>query len=46
MNVNFSAGRIHWDGRDDAGRLVAAGTYWLRLASGSDRRTTKLTWIR
>jgi hypothetical protein len=39
-------GRIHWDGRDDTGHLVAAGTYWLRLAAGSEHRTTKLTWIR
>lgn len=33
----FAAGvrSAAWDGRDDAGRNVAAGAYWLRLASPS-----------
>jgi hypothetical protein len=38
--------RLHWDGRDDRGHAVAAGTYWMRLVAGSDLRTAKLTWIR
>jgi len=36
-----------WDGRDDAGRDVAAGAYWLRLASPSGfAATERVTVIR
>jgi len=31
-----------WDGRDDAGRMVAAGTYFARLHSAGQMSTTKM----
>lgn len=34
---------IEWDGRDRAGRPVAAGVYTLRLAAGDGTRSAKLT---
>jgi hypothetical protein len=41
----FSAGshRLAWDGRDDAGRAVAAGTYFVRLETGGWRRSIRVT---
>lgn len=30
-------GSVLWDGRDDAGRRVAAGTYWLYIRAGSEQ---------
>jgi hypothetical protein len=35
--------RIRWDGRDDAGRLAAAGTYLARLATPRRTATAKIT---
>lgn len=42
------AGRhaVRWDGRDGAGRSVAAGTYVLRLQAGAQTLTRKLTIVR
>jgi hypothetical protein len=34
-------GSVAWDGRDDQGRDVAAGTYFVRLVSGRDQEITK-----
>jgi plastocyanin len=43
-----SAGRhaASWDGRDDAGGAVSAGSYFVRLDRGAVRLNRKLTWIR
>ena len=35
-----------WDGRDQAGRLVAAGIYFVRLESGSFNATRKVIRLR
>jgi len=35
-----------WDGRDDGGRLVSAGVYFLRVATAGNTRTLKLTVLR
>jgi len=40
------ARRIPWDGRDEAGRPVAAGVYWARLEAGGDVDRTRLVLIR
>ncbi len=44
----FAAGTrsLTWDGRDDAGRAVAAGAYFLRLDSGGERQAARLMLIR
>ncbi|MFN0149427.1 MAG: FlgD immunoglobulin-like domain containing protein [bacterium] len=39
----FSA---EWDGRDDAGRAVAPGTFFLRMEAGGFRDTRKMTLLR
>ena len=38
--------RLHWDGRDDAGRLVASGMYLYRLVTSEDVLTRKLVLLR
>ncbi len=38
--------RIHWDGRDDAGRALASGVYLYRLVSADRVLTRKLTLLR
>ena len=38
--------RLHWDGRDDAGRPVASGMYLYRLVTGETVLTRKLTLLR
>lgn len=38
--------RIAWDGRDDIGRLLTAGTYYVRLEAAGVARSGKLTLIR
>ncbi len=38
--------RIHWDGRDDAGRPLASGVYLYRLVSAGGVLTRKLTLLR
>jgi FlgD Ig-like domain len=35
-----------WDGRDGGGREVAAGVYFVRLVSGAESRSSKLTFLR
>jgi flagellar hook assembly protein FlgD len=34
--------RVAWDGRDDAGVSIAAGVYYIRLATGSGVTTRKV----
>jgi hypothetical protein len=31
------AGRVVWDGQDDAGRIAPSGLYFARLTSGGER---------
>ncbi len=38
--------RIHWDGRDDAGRALASGVYLCRLVSHDRVVTRKCTLLR
>jgi phosphatidylinositol-3-phosphatase len=38
--------RLHWDGKDDDGRSVAAGPYFLRISSGDRHATEKLILLR
>ncbi len=38
--------RFVWDGRDDAGRVVSPGLYWLRAAAGDFRASRPVMWIR
>lgn len=38
--------RIVWDGRDDSGRGVATGLYFVRLQSGTQRAVQKITLLR
>ena len=38
--------RVHWDGRDDAGRVLASGVYLYRLVSADRVLTRKLTLLR
>lgn len=37
---------VTWDGRDESGRRVAAGTYFYRLDAGAERLTRKLTVLK
>ena len=37
---------VRWDGRDEAGRGVASGTYLLRLAADGVRQETKMLLVR
>jgi len=39
-------GVARWDGRDDAGARVPAGVYLLRMTSGREVRTAKVTVVR
>jgi hypothetical protein len=38
--------RVTWDGRDDRGRAVAAGTYFVELRVGGWHQTRKLVRVR
>jgi len=38
--------RVEWDGRDDAGRRVAAGAYFYELQAGSVRESRKMILVR
>jgi hypothetical protein len=38
--------RVSWDGRDFAGRPVASGVYWVRVAGGSRAPATKVAIVR
>jgi hypothetical protein len=38
--------RVSWDGTDDAGRSLASGVYWLRLADGEETVSAKTVKMR
>ena len=40
------AQRVTWDGRDEGGRLVASGIYFIRATSGMTHQTRKLVIVR
>lgn len=44
----FSSGphEVQWDGRDDEGREVASGLYFVRLSSGGDTSERKMTLLK
>jgi hypothetical protein len=46
--ASFVAGihRVPWDGRDDAGRLVASGTYFARLEAGTFESIRRLVLLK
>ncbi|MCK4641080.1 MAG: T9SS type A sorting domain-containing protein, partial [Candidatus Marinimicrobia bacterium] len=48
MQGNQEAGsyRMNWDGTSQSGDMVASGIYFLRIASGSYSRTSKMIFIR
>ncbi len=48
MQGNQEAGsyRMNWDGTSQSGDMVASGIYFLRIASGSYSRTSKIVFIR
>ena len=37
---------VHWNGRDDEGRGVASGVYFVKLAAGAEQRRLKITLVR
>lgn len=37
---------VQWDGRDDSGRTVASGVYFLKLEAADYKTTTKLLFLR
>jgi flagellar hook assembly protein FlgD len=37
---------VVWDGRDDAGRRVAAGTYFVQARAGGEVSSAKVTVLR
>ena len=37
---------VAWDGRDDGGRLVAAGAYLVRLEAGGEADVRKITLVK
>jgi flagellar hook assembly protein FlgD len=45
--VRFSGnGSLQWDGRDDSGRVVASGVYWVRVLLDPDDRDGSTTFVR
>jgi flagellar hook assembly protein FlgD len=38
--------RVSWEGRDESGREVASGLYFVRLESGGEAEVRRLTWLR
>ena len=38
--------QIHWDGKDDQGRVLASGTYLLIMRAGPVRQATKMLLLR
>jgi len=38
--------RLHWDGTDEMGRLVASGVYVIGAATQADRAYTRMVWMR
>ncbi len=45
-HLNAGHYRSQWDGRDDAGRLVASGTYFYRLRAGAYLATKQLVLLK
>lgn len=45
---NPTAGRhrLYWDGRDDAGRPVASGAYWVQLEVAGEQRSRRVVLVR
>jgi len=43
--VGGATAAVTWDGRDGAGRRVAAGVYIFRLRAGGTTAVQKLTWV-
>jgi hypothetical protein len=41
-----STGSVIWDGTNDGGRAVAAGTYFVRVHAGERDETSRILWIR
>jgi len=37
---------LRWDGRDDRGRPVASGIYWITIESGGERHATRVVHLR
>ena len=48
MQGNQEAGsyRLNWDGTSQSGEMVSSGIYFLRIASGSYSKTSKMVFIR
>ena len=44
--ASADATTVTWDGRDDRGRPVAAGTYFLRVRAGADTGSRRVTVLR
>ncbi|MDD4310280.1 MAG: FlgD immunoglobulin-like domain containing protein [Candidatus Cloacimonetes bacterium] len=38
--------RILWDGKDDSGRLVSSGAYFIKMSAGSYTKTTKAIMLK
>ncbi|HEU4334672.1 MAG TPA: FlgD immunoglobulin-like domain containing protein, partial [Candidatus Eisenbacteria bacterium] len=41
-----TSGTIGWDGRDDRGRKVASGVYWLDIRGGGERHALRVVRLR
>lgn len=37
---------LAWEGRDEAGRAVGSGIYWVRLSTAAERSSRKVVWLR
>ncbi len=48
LDADFPAGshEAAWDGRDEAGRALASGSYFARLSAGGRTRTVRLALVR
>ncbi len=48
LNDNMAAGAhsVRWSGRDDAGKSVASGTYFMRLVAGGETSVRSMVLIR
>lgn len=44
--VTVLDGDVTWNGKDDAGRNVPAGVYWVRISDGISTRAQKLVLVR
>jgi hypothetical protein len=45
-SVSASSARIQWDGRDDRGRRLSSGRYWLRVKQGDRIATLPMLILR